>query len=120
MTGKVIDFHRHLKRAPLYHQQPVPRGPAERPAAKASVDRQIARIAYLLRELEDMARSGERLPRMLVVEAHASIERTRKMLQSWPDAPSSGKTDAPSEDAGQPNIDHALLERMYVELGLRP
>ena len=120
MTGKVVDFHHHLKRARFHHEQPVPRVPAKRRAAKASVDRQIVRIACLLRELEDMARGGERLPRALIVEAHASIERTRKMLQSWPDAPSSGKTDTPSEDAGQPNIDHALLERMYVELGLHP
>ncbi len=34
----------------------------------------------LIRELEDIARGGEHLPRVLVAEAHASIERTRKML----------------------------------------
>ena len=67
-----------------------------------------------------MARGGERLPQVLVAEAHASIERTRTMLQSWPAVRTSGKTDATGEDAAQPNIDPALLERMYSDLGLHP
>jgi hypothetical protein len=74
----------------------------------------------LLRELEDIARGGERLLQAVVAEAHASIERTRKMLQSWPGARTSGKADATGEDAAQPNIDPALLERMYSDLGLHP
>jgi hypothetical protein len=74
----------------------------------------------LLRELEDMARGGERLPQAVVAEAHASIERTRKMLQSWPGARTSGKADATGEGAAQPNIDHALLDRMYSDLGVHP
>jgi hypothetical protein len=73
----------------------------------------------LLRELEDTARAGESLPQVLVAEAHASIERTRTMLQSWPAVRTSGKTDA-TEEAAQPNIDPALLERMYSDLGLHP
>ena len=50
-----------------------------------------------------------------MVEAHASIERTRKMLQSWPGATARGKTDATGEDAAQPDIDHALLQRMAAD-----
>ena len=38
------------------------------------------------------------------------------MLQSWPGARTSGKSDATGEDAAQPNIDPALLERMYSDL----
>ena len=126
MTAKIIDFrvHHNLKSAPLAYQEPAPRGRAKRaarrPAGKASVDQQMAHIARLLRELEDIARGGERLPQAVVAEAHASIERTRKMLQSWPGARTSGKTDARGEDAAQPDIDPALLERMYSELGLHP
>ena len=126
MTGKIIDFrvHHNLKGAPLAYQEPAPRGRAKRaarrPAGKASVDQQIADIAWLLRELEDIARGGERLPQAVVAEAHASIERTRKMLQSWPGARTSGKADATGEDAAQPNIDHALLDRMYSDLGVHP
>ena len=126
MTAKIIDFrvHHQVKNAPLAYQEPAPRGRAKgaarRPAGRASVDQQIAHIAWLLRELEDMARGGERLPQAVVAEAHASIERTRKMLQSWPGARTSGKADAAGEDAAQPNIDPALLERMYSDLGLHP
>ena len=120
MTAKIIDFRVHqLKSICLEYREPAPRGRAKRaarrPAGRASVDRQIAHIAWLLRELEDIARGGERLPQAVVAEAHASIERTRKMLQLWP-----GKADATGEDTAQPNIDHALLERMYSDLGLHP
>ena len=126
MTAKIIDFgiHHQLKSARLEYRGPAPRsrakGAARRPARRASVDQQIAHIAWLLRELEDTARSGERLPQAVVAKAHASIERTRKMLQSWPGASTSSEADATGEDAAQPNIDPALLERMYSELGLHP
>jgi hypothetical protein len=125
MTAKIIDFrvHHQLKSARLDYREPAPRGRAKRaarrPAGRASVDQQIAHIACLLRELEDRARAGEGLPQVLVAQAHASIERTRTMLQSWPAVRTSGKTDA-TEEAAQPNIDPALLERMYSDLGLHP
>ena len=125
MTSNIIDFQsRQLTNARLEYREPESRGRAERaarrPAGRASVDQQIAHIAWLLRELEEIARGGERLPPAVVAEAHASIERTRKMLQPWPGARTSGNADATSEDAAQPNIDPALLERMYSELGLHP
>src|SRR4029453_12601475 len=110
MTAKIIDFrvHHQLKSARLDYREPAPRGRAKRaarrPAGRASVDQQIAHIAWLLRELQDIARGGEGLPQVLVAEAHASIERTRKMLQSWPDARTSGKADARGEDGAQPHI----------------
>ena len=125
MSAKIIDFRvRQLKCVCLDYREPAPRGRAKRaarrPAGKASVDQQIAHIAWLLRELEDVARGGERLPQAVVAEAHASIERTRKMLQSWPGGRAGAKADAAGEDAAQPNIDPALLERMYSDLGLHP
>jgi len=125
MSGKIIDFrvHHQLKSARPDYREPPPLGRAKRaarrPAGRESVDKQIAHIAWLLRELEDIARGGERLPQVLVAEVHASIERTRKMLQSWPGARTSGKADA-TEDAAQPNIDLALLERVYSDLGRHP
>jgi hypothetical protein len=124
MTAKIIDFrvHHQLKSARADYREPAPRSrskrAARRPGGKASVD-QVAHIAWLLRELEDIARGGEDLPQVLVAQAHASIERTRTMLQSWPAIRSSGKTDA-TEEAAQPNIDPALLDRMYRDLGLHP
>ena len=124
MGAIIIDFkaRRQLRRARLNYQEPAPRGRAKRAARRAAgkVDQQIAHVSWLLRELEDIARSGERLPQVLVAEAHASIDRARKMLQSWPSAGTSGKVDATIQDAAQPNIDPALLDRMYSDLGLHP
>src|SRR6476646_9459509 len=124
MTGTIIDFrvHHQLKSGCFDYQEPAPRGRAKRrrPAGRASLNQQIAHVAWLVRELEEIARSGERLPQVLVADALASIERSRKMLQSLPDTRTSGRTDATGEDAAQPDIDHALLERMYGELGLSP
>jgi hypothetical protein len=43
------------------------------------------------------------------------------MLQSWSGAGTGGATVAmTAEDGAQPNIDPALLDRMYSNLGLRP
>jgi len=125
MAAIIIDFrvHHQLKSAGYEHRKPAPRGrvkrAAGRPAGKASVHQQIAHVSWLLRELEDIARGGERLPQVLVAEAHASLERTRKMLQSWPGARTNNKTDA-TEGTAQPDVDPALLERMYSDLGLHP
>ena len=124
MTGTIIDFrvHHQPNSARLDYQEPTPRGQAKRrrSTGRASLDQQYAHIAWLLRELEEIAYGGERLPQVLVAEALASIERSLKMLQSWPAAGTSGNTDARCEDAAQPDIDHALFERMYGELGLHP
>jgi hypothetical protein len=126
MTAKIIAFpvHHQLKSAHLDYRAPAHLGRAKhavrRPAGRASVGQQIAHVSWLLRELEEIARGGERLPQVLVAEAHASIERTRQILQSWTGSTTSGKTDAMADDAAQPNIDPALLERMYSDLGLLP
>jgi len=126
MTAKIIDFrvHHRPKSAPLDYREPAPRSRAQRaarrPAGRPNVDQQIAHIAWLLRELEDIARGGERLPQAVVAEAHASIERTRKMLQSWQSARISGTSVSTAEDAAQPNIDPGLLDRMYRDLGVHP
>ena len=125
ISANIIDFgvHHQVKSARLDYQEPAPRGRAKRARrapGRASVDQQIAHIAWLLRELEDVARGGERLPQVVVSEAHASIERTRKMLQSCQSARISGTSVSTAEDAAQPNIDPGLLDRMYRDLGLHP
>jgi hypothetical protein len=68
-----------------------------------------------------MARDGERLPQVLVAEAHSSIERTRKMLQLWSGAGDSGGTVAMTAEEG-PNpasIPHFSI-RMYIDLDVHP
>jgi hypothetical protein len=125
MTSNVIYFPVYpIESARVDHPDPAPRvrtkRGSRRPAARVKVDQQIAHIAWLLRELEEVASDGQRLPKVLVAEAHASIERARKMLQSWPGARTSGRPEATGEDTAQPYVDHALLERMYGDLGLHP
>ena len=127
MAGKIINFrvHHQLKSARLDCREPAPhdraKRAARRPVGKARVDQKIAHVSWLLRELEDVACSGEHLPQVLVAEAYASIERTRKMLQSWTGAGTSGAPVAmTAEDEAQPNVDPALLDRMYSDLGLHP
>ena len=125
MTAIVIDFrtYHQLKRVCPDNREPTRRGRAERaarrPLGKASLDQQIAHVTWLLRELEDIAHAGERLPQVLVAEAHSSIKTTRRLLQSWSGPGTSGATVAMrAEDGPQPNIDPALLDRMYSDLGL--
>jgi hypothetical protein len=120
MTGKIIDFRvrQHLKGARLARQKLGPRGPANHPADRAEVHRQIGRITSLLHELEDTAQGGDPLPQMLVEEARASIERTRRMLQSWPGSATRTGREANGKNAVQPDIDDDLLQRMYRDLGL--
>lgn len=125
MSATIIDFraHHRLKNGRDDCRDVAPpraKRSARRSARTASADRQIAHITWLVRELEEISRGGERLPQALVAEAHASIERTRKMLQSWPGARTSSKSGVAAEDSAQPNIDPALLERMYIDLGLHP
>ncbi len=122
MVAIIIDFRAHcqLKSARLDNREPARRGRTKRAArrhvATASLDQQIAHVSWLLRELEDITRGGERLPQVLVAEAHDSIERTRKMLQ-WRHRDQQRNA---GEDAAQPSIDPALLDRMYSDLGLHP
>lgn len=66
MCGKIIEFRRYhdLKRARLYRQQAVPRGPA----AQARLDRQITHISSLLGDLEELTRGARDLPRQILVQ----------------------------------------------------
>jgi hypothetical protein len=106
MSGKIIAFgiHQNLKRANLYRRQSVPRGLTREVRLKL----QIARITALLEELEEMTGTGTgngtgaSLP--LVVQARAALDRATKHLE---------RND---EGDPQPDVDRALLERMYRDL----
>ena len=112
MSGKIIAFrsHQNLNRANLYRRQSVPRGLTKEVRLKL----QIARISGLLEELEELTGTsigigigigtgtGASLP--LVVQARATLERATRHVE---------RSD---EGEPQPDVDRALLERMYRDL----
>jgi hypothetical protein len=104
MRGKIIEFRRYhdLKRAKLYREQAVPRGPT----AQARLDRQIARISGLLGELEELARGAGDVPPGILMQARATTETAGRPLPPQPDDP-------------QPEVDCGLLDRMYRALELQ-
>lgn len=104
MSGKIIAFrsHQNLKRANLYRRQSVPRGLTREVRLKL----QIARISALLVELEELTGTsiGTGTSAPLVVQARATLERATKHLETG------------DEGEPQPDVDRALLERMYRDL----
>jgi hypothetical protein len=106
MSGKIIAFrsHQNLNRANLYRRQSVPRGLTKEVRLKL----QIARISALLEELQELTgtsigtSTGTSEP--LVVQARATLERAARHLE---------RSD---EGEPQPDVDRALLERMYRDL----
>jgi hypothetical protein len=137
MTGQVIHFqsHRDLKRGQLYREQAVPRRAAPvrqvndpsrsvrsqadfEPATRnaRSLELQVARIAHLLKELEDLAQTSDNFPPALLGQTHAGIERARWILQPWARSESSADLENDIEGDPQPDVDGEKLERMYRDL----
>lgn len=92
----------------------VPVGPSTRTRI---LNLQVARIARLLDELEELARATDNLPPAIGGQRHAGIERGRGILQAC--------SGSEREEAGcehgiegdpQPDIDGEMLARMYREL----
>src|SRR5262245_23605452 len=107
MPGKIIDFRNYeLRRTSLYRKQPSPRGPDR----QAALDLQIARISALLEELEDLTRSADGSPSPLLLRARSTINRASRIL-----APHAGPEKSDEADP-QPDVDRALLERLYSDL----
>lgn len=104
MSGKIIAFrsHQNPERANLYRRQSVPRGLTKEVRLKL----QIARISALLEELEELTGTsiGTGASPPLVVQARATLERATKHLETS------------DEGEPQPDVDRALLERMYRDL----
>ena len=111
MSGKIIEFpSRDINRGGLYRTRAVPR-----PDGQAVRRLQIARILGLLEELEDLIGNTEDRSSPHLLQAHSAVERTRRIL-----APRAEPTASDDGDP-QPDVDRALLERMYRDLNpLRP
>ena len=125
MSGEIIylrNFHRRclpedqFSPAPSWDVAPHPRSDKSDPAfqRKRVLRLQVARIGRLLDELEDLTRasggrgSGIRPSRGVVTKA-------RKILRQWPEALRDAQPIDGEEDP-QPEIDRAVLERMYQSL----
>jgi hypothetical protein len=77
---------------------------------------QIARIAKLLDELEEFARTTENLPPPIAGQTQAGIERARIILQPFSGCEREAAREDDIEGDPQPDIDGEMLERMYREL----
>lgn len=117
MTGELIRFERHrdLKRGHLYRQQPVPRGPAPTARNPSIVELQVARIARLLNELEELTATSADVPATTLGQARTSIERAKRLIEPWAGSRACTLADE-SEGDPQPEVDDERLERMYREL----
>jgi hypothetical protein len=77
---------------------------------------QIARIAKLLDELEQFARTTENLPPTIAGQTYAGIERARIIVQPFSGCEREAECEDDIEGDPQPDIDGEMLERMYREL----
>jgi hypothetical protein len=116
MTGELIRFekHRDFRRAHLYRQQSVPRGQAHGARNTSVVELQVARIARLLNELEELTRLSEDVPPATLDQARAGLEKARRVIRPWTTAGT--RLDEETEGDPQPEVDDERLERMYREL----
>ena len=109
MTAELIQFARLRddRRGHLYRQQPVPRAPSAK--TTSVVELQVARIARLLSELEELTETSKDVPVATLTHARASLDKARRIIRPWT---------SPDELDGdpQPDVDDERLERMYRDL----
>jgi hypothetical protein len=131
MTGQIIPFQsfRYRKKSPAY-QPPESRldlsDPPRRVRSQSdfspairnrrNLKLQVARIAKLLDELEELARTSNSCPPAIVCQAHAGMERARRILQPCSEFERTARRENDIEDDPQPEFDGEMLERMYREL----
>lgn len=84
------------------HGTSGPSGPAQH----------IARLAALVRELEELSRSTD-VPPSLLAETRASLERARKALENSAPPPERAAPAEQDDSDPQPDVDRDILDRMY-------
>jgi hypothetical protein len=111
MTAELIQFERlrDHRRGDLFRQQPVPRRPSASISAPSIVELQVARIARLLSELEDLTLTSQDVPAATMTHARASLDKARRIIRPW------ARVDELEGDP-QPEVDDERLERMYRDL----
>jgi hypothetical protein len=128
MTGRIIPFQSYRnceqaapRRVGLHFNHPsgsirsqTDFGPAGRNTRILKL--QVARIAQLLDELEELAWTSDNFPPAIVGQAHAGIERARRILQRCSGSERNAGRENDIEGDPQPDVDGEMLERMYREL----
>jgi hypothetical protein len=116
MTGEVIwfEWRRDFRRGDLYRHQPVPRGSAQGIRHTSVVELQVARIARLLTELEELTFVSENVPAASLDQARADLEEARRVMSPW--TACEQRPDDDIEGDPQPDVDDERLEWMYREL----
>ena len=112
MTAELIQFARLRdddRRGHLYRQQTVPRVPSANTAPPSIVELQVARIARLLGELEELTETSKDVPAATLTYARASLDKARRIIRPWT------ALDELDSDP-QPDVDDERLERMYRDL----
>lgn len=111
MTAELIQFDtlRDCRRGHLYRQQPVPRAPSQGVSAPSAVELQVARIARLLGELEELTQTSKDVPAATMKHARASLDKARRIIRPW-------TVIDDLEGDPQPEVDDERLERMYRDL----
>jgi hypothetical protein len=111
MTAELIQFARLRddRRGHLYRQQPVPRVPSANRTPPSVVELQVARIARLLGELEELTETSIDVPAATLTHARASLDKARRIIRPWT------ALDELDGDP-QPDVDDERLERMYRDL----
>ena len=105
MRGQVISFQARLQG----HRRPAP---SRDIAGTRSLERQVARIAYLLEELQDLTRSTMELTPAVMARAQATMQQARAVMGSL-EGGSGGDGEAGDP---QPEVDRELVARFYREL----
>ena len=73
------------------------------------LEQQLARVTALIEELEGITRGESAVPPKLLWQARVGIDKTRDILRALPGYLS----DSEREADPQPDIDRAVLERLY-------
>jgi hypothetical protein len=73
------------------------------------VELQVARIARLLSELEELTQTSKDVPAATLTHARASLDKARRIIRPW-----TGHDEL--EGDPQPEVDDERLERMYRDL----
>jgi|SRR5436189_5946674 hypothetical protein len=106
MSGEIIEFRRHR----LYREQKIAHGFH----GQVRLEQQVARITNLLEELEDLTNGTTDPSSSLLVQARATLEKTRRILK--PCAQLVATAAAEGDGEPQPDVDPNILERMYRDL----
>ena len=91
-----------------------------RSSGRSGSAQQIARIAALLTEIEQLSDGARDMPLPLLVKTRTSIERARSILQHCRKSANVAIRQEVGDGTPQPEVDGDVMERMYRRLEVGP